>query len=52
LIAHNVSTTYLAIPIVLWVFLKDFQNNKFNSIQKIFLYFFLPFLIFHFFLEF
>jgi hypothetical protein len=49
LIAHNVSTTYLAIPIVLWVFLKDFQNNKFNSIQKIFLYFFLPFLIFHFF---
>jgi hypothetical protein len=50
LIVHNVSTAYLVLPIALWVFLNDFQNIKFNSIRKIFLYFFLPFLIFHFFL--
>ena len=50
LIVHNVSTAYLVLPIALWVFLKDFQDIKFNSIRKIFLYFFLPFLIFHFFL--
>jgi hypothetical protein len=49
LIVHNVSTAYLVLPIALWVFLKDFQDIKFNSIRKIFLYFFLPFLIFHFF---
>jgi hypothetical protein len=50
LIIHNVSTLFLIIPIIIFVFLEKVSNFKFYNFKSVILYFFLPFLISHIFL--
>ena len=50
LIIHNISTLFLIIPIIIFVFLEKVSNIKFYNLKNIILFFFFPFLISHIFL--